>query len=81
MPQGLHSESRWARSRRWPRDWFIEKFRQAAPQLTARQLREKVLAANCRLVGMAHLAVQARRRGSHPEPCAQNPAQRHAVWC
>ena len=61
MSQGLHSELRWGRSRRWPRDWFIKKFRQAAPHLTTHQLREKVLAANCRLVGMAHLAVQARR--------------------
>ena len=38
----------------------MEKFRQAAPHLSAHQLREKVLAANCRLVGLLHLIVQVR---------------------
>ena len=44
----------------------MEKFRQAAPHLTTRQLREKVLAANCRLVGTLHLAIQVRAQAYQP---------------
>ena len=44
---------------RFPRDWFLAKFAKANPLLTAKQLREKVLAANSRLVGTLHLIIQA----------------------
>ncbi|KAK9836151.1 hypothetical protein WJX81_005054 [Elliptochloris bilobata] len=43
---------------RWPRDWFLQKFAKANPLLTAKQLRERVLAANSRLVGTLHLIIQ-----------------------
>lgn len=44
---------------RFLRDWFLAKFAKANPLLNAKQLREKVLAANSRLVGTLHLIIQA----------------------
>ena len=49
--------TRWGN--RFPRDWFLAKFAKANPLLNAKQLREKVLAANSRLVGTLHLIIQA----------------------
>jgi len=49
-----------AEAHRWPRDWFAAQFAKAQPLLTAQQLRERVLAANCRLVGTLHLLIQVR---------------------
>ncbi len=66
-----------AEAHRWPRDWFAAQFAKAQPLLTAQQLRERVLAANCRLVGTLHLLIQVR---SWTGPCGVGFTSRSASW-